>query len=83
MRSNKYQLAVLALMEKAFLTNGCLESSQGYGQLRRSKDVDDPLLPLLPFMDDPNLSAFPTHAKPVLRTSDLSTVNVALPSAVF
>lgn len=54
-----------------------------YGQLRRSKDVDDPLLPLLPFMDDPDLSAFPTPAKPVLRTSDLSTVNVALPSAVF
>ena len=54
-----------------------------YGQHRRSKDVDDPLLPLLPFMDDPDLSAFPTPAKPVLRTSDLSTVNVALPSAVF
>lgn len=41
------------------------------------------LLPMLPFMDDPELSALPSPAKPVVRATDLPTVEVFIPDATF
>ena len=51
-------------------------------QLRKAEKHED-LLPLLPFMDDPELSAFPTPAKPALKSSNLPTVEVKIPGAIF
>ena len=58
------------------------EVSSPASQLRKAEKHED-LLPLLPFMDDPELSAFPTPAKPALKSSNLPTVEVKIPGAIF
>lgn len=47
------------------------------------KSKNESLLPFLPFMDDPDLSALSAPAKPVLRANSLQTTEVKIPNAVF
>ena len=54
-------------------TIGCLEKS--------GNSKNESLLPLLPFMDDPGLSAITVPAKPVLRANSLQTAEVKIPNA--
>ena len=49
----------------------------------KSARLKEDLLPLLPFMDDPELSALKAPARPVIRSSTLPTVEVKIPDAVF
>ena len=46
---------------------------------RQSGIVSESLLPLLPFMDDPDLTALAVPARPVLRANSLKSFNVQLP----
>lgn len=49
----------------------------------KSYHCTDSLLPLLPFMDDPDLSALAAPARPVLKASSLQTAEVKIPNTVF
>ena len=42
-----------------------------------------PMLPQLPFMDDPDLASFVSPARPVLRTNSLKIVDVKIPEKIF
>ena len=56
---------------------------KAHGQPREAKRLAEPLLPMLPFMDDPDLSALETPARPAIRSADLPTVEVHIPDATF
>ena len=49
----------------------------------KSSSAKEDLLPLLPFMDDPELSALHPSAKPVLRSGTLPAVEILIPGATF
>ena len=57
-----------------------LDGSNAASKPRRRKED---LMPLLPFMDDPELSALKAPARPVIRPSTLPTIEVTIPGAIF
>ena len=52
-------------------------------QPKNAKEFDDSLLPVLPFMDDLELSALPTPAKPVVKSTSLLSKEVVIPGTIF
>lgn len=52
-------------------------------QQKKAHQLKESLLPVLPFMDDIELSALPAPAKPVLKSTFLSSKEIALPGATF
>ena len=63
--------------------SGTETSSKTFKQPKRATDSDDSLLPVLPFVDDVELSALPTPAKPVIRSTTLLSREVEIPGATF
>ena len=49
----------------------------------KSMRAKEDLLPLLPFMDDPELTALKPPARPVIRSGNLPTIKVKIPDAIF
>ena len=52
--------------------------SRAYVRPRKLGKAEEQLLPFLPFMDDPDLSAFPAPAKPVVKSTNLQAVEVSI-----
>ena len=50
---------------------------------KKASPGEEPLLPLLPFMEDPELTFFPKPAEPVIRSGNLSVLEVKIPGATF
>ena len=77
------QVLVDSAVAAAQWSSGVPVRSEATRNVRQAESSGDSLLPLLPFMDDPELSALPAPARPVLKANSLKTFEVQLPNAVF